>query len=79
MLCKGPRMPPNLNSNPAKVQLPGMTVNNFNIAFGSGSTLVTEERMRQFKEAFENRIAYEQIGIYTYVWTVDNDRADELL
>ncbi len=52
---------------------------NFNIAFGSGSMLVTDERMKAFKEAFASGSAYKQMGIYGYVWSVDTDQADDLL
>lgn len=65
--------------NPTKVQPPGGSVTNFNIAFGSGSMLVTDERMREFKEAFGSGSVYTQMGIFGYVWSIDNDQADDLL
>ncbi|NML93048.1 reverse transcriptase domain-containing protein [Novosphingobium olei] len=65
--------------NPTKVQPPGASVTNFNIAFGSGSMLVTDKRMKAFKEAFTSGSANEQMGIYGYVWSVDTDQADDLL
>lgn len=64
--------------NPAKTQPPGVKVVNFNIEFGSGNMLIVPERMEEFKDAFKNGSAYQQMGIYSYVWTVDEDQADEL-
>ena len=65
--------------NPIKAQPAGPNVTNFNITFGTGSMVITNERMSEFKEAFNNGSANEQMGIYGYVQSVDQDQADSLL
>jgi len=65
--------------NPPKIQPPGSTVTNFNMTFGSGSMFDTEERMKEFKNAFEAGNEYVQLGIYGYVHSINKDQADELL
>jgi len=65
--------------NPTKVQRPAGSVTNFNIVFGSGSMLVTDERLKEFKDSFDNGSANVQMGIYGYVWSIDNDQADDLI
>ncbi|WP_232494820.1 reverse transcriptase domain-containing protein [Novosphingobium kaempferiae] len=65
--------------NPEKIQPPTSTVTNFNIAFGSGSMQVTEERMDEFKAVFPTKSASGQIGIYTYVRSVDSLQAEDLV
>lgn len=64
--------------NPTKIQSPGPKATNFNIEFGSGEMLVVPDRLDEFKQAFQTGSPYQKMGIFGYVWTVDQSQADEL-